>query len=193
MSQFDIVAIGTSAGGLKALTEVLSNLPKDFPVPILIVQHLDPRHKSLMAEILQRHSDMNIKEAEDGEDIKNSTVYIAPPNRHMLTTDKKIELTKTEFVHFSRPSIDLLFDSVAADYKDRAIAVILTGSGMDGAIGIKAIKENGGTTIAQDSRTSEYFSMPDTAIKTGSIDFILPLNEIAGALVKLVTIEPGEQ
>ncbi len=190
MTQFDIVAMGASAGGLKALTEILSVLPADFPVPILIVQHLDPRHKSLMAEILQRHCQMKVKEAENDEDIQKSIVYVAPPNKHMLVSDGKIALTSSAFVHFTRPSIDLTFESVAADYQERAIGVILTGTGKDGSMGIKAIKEKGGTTIAQDEKTSEHFGMPQAAIATGTVDFVLPLQDIAPAIIALIS---GEQ
>ncbi len=190
MNQFDIVSIGASAGGLKALSEVLSGLPALLPVPILIVQHLDPRHKSLMAEILQRHCKMKVKEAVNDEPIEQSIVYVAPPNKHMLVSDGKIALNSSAFVHFTRPSIDLLFESVAADFGDRAIGVILTGTGRDGSMGIKAIKERGGTTIAQDEATSEHFGMPQAAISTGSIDFILPLQDIPPAITALVS---GEQ
>ncbi len=182
--QFEVVAIGASAGGLKALTEVLSLFPADFPVPIVIVQHLDPRHKSLMAEILQRHCKMLVKEAENGEELQPA-VYIAPPNKHMLISDGKVVLTSTEFVHYSRPSIDLMFESVAAGFGDKVIGVILSGTGVDGAQGIKAIKERGGTTIAQNAETSEHFGMPQAAISTGAVDFVLPLLEIAPAVLAL--------
>jgi two-component system chemotaxis response regulator CheB len=192
MSQFDIVAIGTSAGGLKTLSELLSGLPSNLPVPILIVQHLDPQHKSLIAEILQRHCKMKVKEGVHEETIQPSTVYIAPPNKHMLVSDRKIILTVTAFVHFTRPSIDLLFESVAADFGNKAIGVILTGTGIDGSLGIKAIKERGGTTIAQDKRTSEYFGMPQAAIATGAVDFILPLQDIAHAIITLVRRDQEE-
>ncbi len=190
MTQFDIVAMGASAGGLKALTEILSVLPADFQVPILIVQHLDPRHKSLMAEILQRHCQMKVKEAVNDEPIEKAMVYVAPPNKHMLVSDGKIALTSSAFVHFTRPSIDLTFESVAADYQDRAIGVILTGTGRDGSMGIKAIKEKGGTTIAQDEKTSEHFGMPQAAIATGTVDFVLPIQDIAPAIIALIS---GEQ
>ncbi len=190
MNQFDIIAIGASAGGLKALSEVLSGLPAELPVPVLIVQHLDPRHKSLMAEILQRHCKMRVKEAVHDEKIQKSIVYVAPPNKHMLVSDGKIALTSSAFVHFTRPSIDLLFESVAADFGARAIGVILTGTGKDGSMGIKAIKERGGTTIAQDEATSEHFGMPQAAISTGAIDFILPLQDISPAITALIS---GEQ
>jgi two-component system chemotaxis response regulator CheB len=192
MRQFDIVAIGTSAGGLKALSEVLSKLPEDFPVPILIVQHLDPRHKSLLVDILQRHCKMKIKEAEHEEGMKPSIAYIAPPNRHMLVTKRNIVLTSSAFVHFSRPSIDLLFESVAADFGEKAIGVILTGTGRDGSMGIKAIKERGGTTIAQDEETSEHFGMPQAAIATGAVDFVLPLSDIVHSINTLITKDQGE-
>ncbi len=190
MTQFDIVAMGASAGGLKALTEILSALPADFPVPILIVQHLDPRHKSLMAEILQRHCSMKVKEAANDEPIEKSIVYVAPPNKHMLVSDGRIALTSSAFVHFTRPSIDLTFESVAADYQERAIGVILTGTGKDGSMGIKAIKEKGGTTIAQDEKTAEHFGMPQAAIATGTVDFVLPIQDIAPAIIALIS---GEQ
>ncbi|NJD52509.1 MAG: chemotaxis protein CheB [Candidatus Methanoperedens sp.] len=186
MGQFNIVAIGSSAGGLKALSTVLSGLSGDLPVAVLVVQHLEPRHKSLMAEILQRNCKMKVKEAEHGEDLNINAVYIAPPNKHMLANDGKIVLTSTAFVHFVRPSIDLLFESVAADFGDRSIGVILTGTGSDGSMGIRAIKERGGTTIASDEKTSEFFGMPQAAIATGAVDFILPLQDIAHAIEVLV-------
>lgn len=185
MGQFDIVAIGSSAGGIKAIAIILSALPVDFPAPILIVQHLDPSHKSLIVEIMQRHSRLRVTEAIDGETMNPSTVYIAPPNKHMLVNDGKIQLTSTAFFHFSRPSIDLLFESVAATFGERAIGIILTGSGHDGTMGIKAIKENGGTTIAQDEARSEYRDMPQSAISTGMVDFVLAIQEIAPAIIAL--------
>ncbi len=186
MGQFNTVAIGASAGGLRALSTVLSGLSSDLPAAVLVVQHLEPRHKSLMAEILQRSCKMKVKEAEHGETINLSVVYIAPPNKHLLVSDGKIVLTSTAFVHFVRPSIDLLFESVAADFGNKAIGVILTGTGSDGAMGIRAIKERGGTTIAQDEKTSEFFGMPQAAIDTGSVDFILPLQDIGHSIEVLV-------
>ncbi|RPJ50597.1 MAG: chemotaxis protein CheB [Methanobacteriota archaeon] len=187
MSNFEVIAIGASAGGLKALMEVLSRLPADLPLSILIVQHLDPRHKSLLVELLQRRCQIKIKEAANDELIEKSVVYIAPPDRHLLLADGKTYLTSTAFVHFSRPSIDLMLESVAASMDGKSIGVILTGSGMDGAMGIKAIKEQGGTTIAQDPDTAEHNSMPRSAIATGMVDFVLPLAEIAPAIITLIT------
>jgi two-component system chemotaxis response regulator CheB len=184
---FDVIALAASAGGLAALSHILAALPADFPAAMVIVQHLDPRHRSLMADILSRRTRLQVKQAEEGDRLYPATVYIAPPNRHLLVNpDGSLSLTQSELVHFVRPSADLLFESVAASYKDRAIAVVLTGTGSDGAMGVRAIKKMGGTVIAQDEQTSEFFGMPSAAIQSGSVDFILPLDEIAAALVTLV-------
>jgi two-component system chemotaxis response regulator CheB len=186
-SAFDLVAIASSAGGLRALTEVLSGLTADFPASITVVQHLDPRHRSLMADILNRQSRLPIKQAEEGDRVQPGSVFIAPPDRHLLVNvDGTLSLSRTELVHFVRPSADLLFESVAASFKDRALAVMLTGTGSDGATGVEAIKKMGGTVIAQDEGTSEFFGMPGAAIQTGVVDFVLPLKDIGPALTKLI-------
>jgi two-component system, chemotaxis family, protein-glutamate methylesterase/glutaminase len=184
---FEIVALAASAGGLKALTDVLATLPADFPAAIVVVQHLDRRHRSLMAEILNRRTALQVVEAREGDLLQPGRAYIAPPDRHLLVNaDRTLSLSQTELVHFVRPSADLLFESTAASYKERAIAVVLSGSGMDGAMGVRAIKKMGGTVIVQDEKTSEHFGMPDAAQRTGMADFILPLPEIAPALQTLV-------
>ena len=186
-ASFDIVAIASSAGGLAALTSTLSALPADFPAAVLVVQHLDPRHRSLMAEILSRRTALAVVQAVGGEPIEAGTVYVAPPDHHLLANaNRTLELAQTELVHFVRPSADLLFESVAAAYRERSIAVVLTGSGSDGAMGVEAVKKMGGTVLAQDESTSEFFSMPSAAIATGKVDFVLPLEEMAPALLSLV-------
>jgi two-component system, chemotaxis family, protein-glutamate methylesterase/glutaminase len=185
---FEIVALAASAGGLKALTDVLASLPADFPAALVVVQHLDPRHRSLMAEILNKRTALPVAEAREGDRLEPGRAYIAPPNRHLLVNpDHTLSLTQTELVHFVRPSADLLFESAAASYRERAIAVVLSGSGKDGAMGVKAIKKMGGTVIVQDERTSEFFGMPEAAQQTGMADFVLPLHEIAPALQTLVS------
>jgi two-component system chemotaxis response regulator CheB len=185
-ARYDIIAIASSAGGLGALTRLLSSISAGFPATILVVQHLDPRHESLMADILSRRTELAVKQAEAGTSIEAGTVYIAPPDKHLLVNqDGTLSLTQTELVHFVRPSADLLFESVAAAFCERAIAVVLTGSGRDGAMGVVAIKKMGGTVIAQDEASSEFFAMPSAAIETGQVDFVLPLEEISGALVSL--------
>jgi len=189
---YEVIAIGSSAGGLAALTETLSTLPAGLPASILVVQHLDPRHRSLLAEILGRRTALTVVQAHGGEQIVPGFVYIAPPDQHMLVDDgPTIALTRSELVHFVRPSVDLLFESVAALYRERAIAVVLTGSGSDGAMGVVAVKKMGGTVIAQDEGTSDYFAMPSAAIATGNVDFVLPVQEIAPALVSLVIGAPS--
>lgn len=184
---FDVVAIAASAGGLRALTSVLSALSRDFPAAVTVVQHLDPRHRSLMAELLSRQSRLPVKQAEDGDRLCPGSVFVAPPDRHLLVNpDGTLSLSRADLVHFLRPSADLLFESVAASFKDRAIAVVLTGTGADGSSGLQAIKKMGGTVVSQDEGTSEFFGMPSAAIQTGQVDFVLPLEEIASALTKLV-------
>ena len=188
-SAFDIVAMAASAGGLRAISEILANLPEGFPAAIVVVQHLDPRHRSLMADILSRKTRLRVKEAQADDQVQGNHVFIAPPNRHLLVNpDGSLSLTQTELVHFVRPSVDLLFESVAASFRARAIAVVLTGTGTDGAMGVRAIKKMGGTVIAQDEGSSEFFGMPAAAIETGDVDFVLPLQDIANALLKLVDV-----
>ncbi len=145
---FEIVAIASSVGGLTALSRVLSSLPETFAAAVVAVQHLDPRHRSLLAEIIGRRSPLPV-----------------------------------------RPAADLPFESVAASYGKRAIAVVLTGSGRDGSIGVSAIKQRGGTVIAQDEATSEFYGMQSAAIRTGVVDFVMSLDEIAPALRTLVNGE----
>ncbi|GCL43469.1 chemotaxis protein CheB [Dolichospermum planctonicum] len=187
LPNFDIVAVAASAGGLTALIEVLTDLPADFKAAIVIVQHLDPRHPSLMAEILSRRTVLKVIQANEGDKLTPGTVYIAPPNNHLLVNGEgKVSLSQSEMVHFLRPSADLLFESVAASYQARAIAVVLSGTGTDGAMGVEAIKKMGGTVIVQDAKTAEFPGMPAAAIKTGNVDFILPLAEISLALRTLI-------
>jgi two-component system chemotaxis response regulator CheB len=184
---FEVVAVAASAGGLNALSQLLAGLPGDFPAAVLVVQHLDPRHRSLMADILSRRTVLKVKQAEADDELRPGTVFVAPPNKHLLVNPEgTLALAQSELVHFVRPSADLLFESVAASFKDRVIGVVLSGSGSDGSMGVQAIKKMGGTVIAQDERTSEFFGMPNAAIQTGSVDFILPLTEIPPALVTLV-------
>jgi len=140
-----------------------------------------------MADLLSRQTRLAIAQADEGDCIRPGAVFIAPPDRHMLVnTDGTLALARTELVHFVRPSADLLFESVAASFRDRAIAVILTGTGSDGSGGLKAVKRMGGTVIAQDEGSSEFFGMPRAAIGTGQVDFVLPLNEIGPALTRLI-------
>ena len=186
MPQFDVVAIGASAGGVEALHVVAGALPADFPVPVLIVQHMDPRHKSMLATLLARRCRLRVKQAAQDEEMLGGTMYIAQPDMHLIVRAGHLVLTDTKQVHFSRPSIDLLFQSVADTYGDRAIGVILSGSGVDGADGIRAIKAKGGTTLVQDPSRAAHTGMPTAARATNCVDFTLPLEDIGPALASLV-------
>ncbi len=189
---FKVVALCASVGGLKALSQILSALPADFPCAITVVQHLSPQHSSQLADILSRRTALVVKQAEAGDLLHPGKVYIAPPDNHLLVnSDGTLSLTHTELVHFVRPSADLLLESMAASLKQRAIAVVLTGAGVDGAMGVRAIKQMGGRVVVQNQATSEVFGMPGAAIATGSTDLIVSLDEIATTLVKLVAIEDG--
>jgi two-component system chemotaxis response regulator CheB len=140
-----------------------------------------------MADILSRRTSLAVRQAREGDCLQAGTVYIAPPDRHLLVVPGgSLTLTQSELVHFVRPSADLLFESVAASFKDRAIAVVLSGTGSDGSMGVRAIKKMGGTVIAQDRETAEFSGMPASAVDTGVVDFILPLEEIPPALVTLI-------
>jgi two-component system, chemotaxis family, protein-glutamate methylesterase/glutaminase len=184
---FEIVAIASSAGGLSALVQVLSALPEGFPVAIALVQHTDPRHHSYLAEILGRRTGLRVRPAADGDQLEPGTVYVAPPDHHLLVeAGGRLRLVQTARVHFVRPAADRLFGSVAEAFGPRAIAVVLTGSGRDGADGIRAIKHGGGTVIAQDASSAEHSGMPGAAIGTGCVDQVLHLDHIAPALVHLI-------
>lgn len=190
---FPLVAICASAGGLKALSQVLSALPADFPAAITVVQHISPQYPSLMAEILDRQTDLAVKPAATGDVLRPGRVFVAPPDQHLLVNpDLTLSLSHSALVHFVRPSADLLFESAASSFQQQAIAVVLTGTGSDGTMGVQAIKQMGGTVIVQSEETSEYTGMPLAAINTGAVDQIVPLSEIASALLQLVTSK-GEE
>lgn len=186
------MVIASSAGGVAALSSVLSQLPGTFPASVLVVQHLDPRHETLLAEILSRRTPLPVRLATDGEAMSPGNVYIAPPNRHLLVRKgNRLGLSDAELVHFVRPSADLLFESVAATYGDRVVGVVLTGSGSDASMGVRAVKERGGTVIVEDPESAQFSGMPRAAIESGGVDFVLPLAEIPEALVALVM--PGDE
>ena len=185
--RFDILAVASSAGGVSALRELFGALPANLPVPVVVVQHLDPRHETVIAEVVGRHTPLTVKLAEADETVKAGVVYVAPPNRHLLVDAQgTLSLSQSAMVHFVRPSADLLFESVAGAFGAGVIACVLTGTGSDGAMGVRAVKARGGTVIAEDPATAEFNSMPEAAIATGDVDFVLPLEEIADVVAGLV-------
>jgi two-component system chemotaxis response regulator CheB len=191
---FPVIAMAASVGGLNALSVILGDLPAGFPAAIAIVMHLSPDHKSILAEILNRRTHLRVKEAHTGDVLCPSGVFVAPPNHHLFVAqDGRLKLSSSaaKKINYARPSAEPLFVSVAAVYQKDAIAVVLTGGDGDGSFGVQIIKDHGGKVIAQDRPTSQDFSMPETSIKTGDVDFILPLDEIAPKLIALVGAGPG--
>ncbi len=181
--------MAASAGGLNALSVILGGLPADFPAAIAIVMHISPDHKSVLAEILSSRSRLKVRQANTGDRLCHSSVFVAPPNHHLSVMkggNLRLSSSNAEKVHYARPSAEPLFASVAEVYKTNSIAVVLTGGDGDGSFGVQIIKDKGGQVIAQDRPTSQDFSMPETSINTGDVDFILPLNEIAPKLIELV-------
>jgi two-component system chemotaxis response regulator CheB len=185
--QYDAIVIGSSAGGLKALLELLSFIPKSYPIPIIIVQHLLDGNDSMLAELLDEKSAIRVKEAEDKEPLLEGFAYLAPPGYHLLIEDDHtLSLSMDPRVNFSRPSIDVLFDSAAFVYEERCIGIVLTGASGDGSQGLCKIKENGGLTLVQDPSTAEFNTMPKTAIEAIAVDHILPLDEMGHFLISIV-------
>jgi two-component system, chemotaxis family, protein-glutamate methylesterase/glutaminase len=180
----DVIAIGASAGGFPAILQVLPALSADAPA-VLIVQHLDRKRKSFLAPLLAAKTSKPVKEAQHGEPILGGTIYVCPPDQHMLVAGGNIELSHSELVHFSRPSIDLLFESVAGRYGARCMGVILSGSNSDGATGIRGIRQAGGITVAQLPSSAEFHTMPQAAIDTGCIDLIASLDKLGDEIMWL--------
>ena len=184
-----MVALAASAGGLDALTAVLSGLPADLAVPVLALEHLLPDHRSVLPQILARRTRLEVKGAEDGERLRPGFVYVAPPDAHtVVDSDGSLRLERSPPVRFVRPSVDLLFESLARVFGAHALVVVLTGAGSDGAAGVRAVKDAGGTIIAQDEESSAHFGMPGAAIATGAVDLILPLDNISAAIVGMVSV-----
>jgi two-component system chemotaxis response regulator CheB len=183
----DLVAVGTSLGGLNALLTVLRVLPAGFAAPIVVVQHRGAASDGSLAELLQVHTALRVVEAEDKTLLEQSTVYVAPADYHLLVEDRASLALSTEGpVRFARPSIDVLFESAAAAYGSAALAILLTGASDDGAAGLATIKRRGGRTMVQDPATAECATMPAAGIAAAAIDYILPLERIGPYLLSLV-------
>ena len=186
MDIIKIITIGASSGGLRAINAIIEKLPREFAIPILIVQHLHRESDGFWIDLMNQKSKLIVKEAENNEPISSGTVYIAPPDYHLIIDfDKNIALSKDEKVSFSRPSIDVLFESASDVFGKNTLGIVLTGTNSDGSNGLAKIKKNGGITIAQDPAEAEFKEMPEAAIKKSEIDFILSLDEIALFLKKM--------
>jgi two-component system, chemotaxis family, protein-glutamate methylesterase/glutaminase len=184
--EYKAVVIGASAGGMDAIKKILSNLPKKTSLPVIIVQHISSRSDSYWIKILNKECELKVKEADEKEIIANGVVYIAPPGYHlMIEKDFTFSLASDERVNYSRPSIDVLFETAADAYKETLIGIVLTGANADGAEGLRIIKEKGGLTIVQDPETSEVKAMPKAAIKVAKPLYILPLAKIPELLTSI--------
>ena len=164
---------------------MLHDLPADFPLPILVVIHLHPDYTSHAAEILRRHTQLQVKDGEEHDTLQPGVVYMAPRNRHLLVNSGRITLADTAAVHFIRPALDQTFNSVVEAYGAHVIGVVLSGFGKDGSEGLRAIKTAGGFTIVEDPLTARFPAMPSAAIAAATADRMVPLQEIAPLLVKL--------
>ncbi|MEV5595469.1 chemotaxis protein CheB [Streptomyces sp. NPDC052496] len=174
-----VVAIAASAGGVFALLELFGSFAVGPPVPTLVVQHLSPRHRTLLDTILQRRTRVPITLARDGERAGAGRVYLAPPDRHLLIgPEGTLTLSDTERVNWVRPAADRLFTSVAETYGDRAWAFVLSGTGRDGAVGARAVKAGGGTVVVQDPDSADYPGMPRATLETSVVDHVLGLHDI---------------
>lgn len=182
---FEIVVVGTSSGGLKALQSLLSGLPAEFPMPLVVVQHRGKDSEPGLCEFLDRSSSLPVSEPEDKEVMLPGHAYLAPRDYHLLIEERSFALSTEPPVAFARPSIDVLFESTADEYKEHAIGVILTGANRDGARGLAKIKARGGLALVEDPASAAFREMPEAAIDCSDVDRILPLEEIAPFLTKL--------
>ena len=182
-----IVGIGASAGGLEALQSFFANTPIDTGLAFIVVQHLSPDYKSLMVELLSKYTEMAVLRVEgDGMPIEPNTVYLIPPKKNMVVVGGKLYLSEQPERHALNLPIDVFLRSLAEDQKERAIAVILSGTGSDGTRGVRAVKEEGGTIFVQDEASAKFNGMPKSAINTGLADYVLPPEEMPGALVNFI-------
>jgi two-component system, chemotaxis family, protein-glutamate methylesterase/glutaminase len=186
MSEYDVVVIGASWGGLKAIEQLLAELPEDFPVPIVIAQHRDiDAEDQLLGKLLGRHTPLRVLDADDKAPLSVGTVLLSPPGYHLLVTEGCVELSVDAPVQFARPSIDVLFDSAAETYGPRVLGILLTGANADGADGLAEIARRGGRTVVQDPDTAERPEMPRAALKKLRPDHVLDLDEVARLLREL--------
>jgi two-component system chemotaxis response regulator CheB len=185
MNNYKIIVIGCSMGGITALEKLLSPLPSSFSIPIVIVQHISPVSENYLVDILNDSCNLIVKEVDEKEKIKKGHIYIAPPDYHVLIeTDFTFTLSLEDKVNFSRPSIDVLFETAADCCKNKTIGIILTGANNDGASGLKKIKNAGGITIVQEPIEAKISTMPKAAIKSTGPHYILKLEKITGLLIK---------
>ena len=194
--KIEIVAIGTSTGGPNALAEVIPHLPKDFPVPVVIVQHMPPVFTQLLAQRLGSRAQLPVREGAAGENLVPGRVWIAPGDYHMIVVRRgtvvTLGLTQGPQENSCRPAVDVLFRSVAKTYGASVLAVVMTGMGSDGALGARQIHEGGGQVLVQDESSSVVWGMPGAVVDAGLADKICPLRDIAQEIIRRVTVARNE-
>jgi len=182
---YSVVAIGTSWGGLGALTKLLGDLPPDFPIPVVVVQHRSNDSERLLGQLLQDATHLRVCEIEDKDELSPGTVHLAPANYHVLIEEGYLSLTIEEPVRFSRPSIDVMLTSAADTYGSAAIGVVLTGANEDGAQGLALIVKRGGLAFVQDPKTAEIPIMPAAAVRAVPTAEVLSLDALVARLIEL--------
>lgn len=186
-SKIAIVAIAASAGGVTAIRKVLSGLPADFPAPILCLQHLSPSETNVLAQVLQLRTELKVRWAHQGEELKAGVVYVSPPDHYFVVhANGTISLAPQATKHGWHHGVNHFFESVAESYADRALVIVMTGTGKGGAEGVRAVSGQDGIVLAQDKVSSVAYGMPEAAIATGCVDRVLPREAIASLLVSLV-------
>src|SRR6185369_15230321 len=184
---FPVVGIGASAGGLEALEQFLRRVPKDSGLALVIVQHLDPTHKGIMPELLQRATGMEVYQVRDRMRVKPNCVYVIPPNRDMSILHGVLHLFEPAAPRGLRLPIDFFLRSLAEDRQDRSIGVILSGMGSDGTMGLRAIKEKAGLVLVQEPASAKFDSMPRSAIEAGLADLVAPVEELPAKILSYLS------
>ncbi|MBV8820409.1 MAG: hypothetical protein JO022_18760, partial [Acidobacteriaceae bacterium] len=186
--RFVVVAIGASAGGIEATKDLLKHLPSDTGLSFVLVQHLDPKHHSILTDLLTKDTAMPVSEVKDGMKVERNHVYVIPPNSSMSISDRTLRLHPREESRGVHMPIDYFMRSVADEFGSHSIGVVLSGSGTDGTLGIAEIQAQGGVTFAQDDATAKYNSMPQSAVNSGCIDYVLPPKQIARELARIARL-----
>ena len=180
---FPVVGLGASAGGLDAFQKFFDAMPADSGMAFVLIQHLDPTHASMMRDLLSGHTEMRVLEAADAMPLEPNHVYLIPPGAYLALQDGALRLSEPRERHGARLPFDFFLRSLAEESGERAICAILSGTGADGSLGLKAVNENGGLVIVQDPREAAHDGMPRTAIDTGCADLILPVAKIPEAII----------
>ena len=183
-AEFPIIGIGASAGGLETLETFFSNMPGNVNMAFIIIQHLSPKHKSIMVSLLMKHTNMAVREIEDGMKVESNCVYLNPPGKNVTIINRTLQLMEPVVTGYINMPIDFFFRSLSEDLGERAICIILSGTATDGTLGIKAVKGKGGMAMVQDPATAKYDGMPRSAVETGVVDIVLPVEKMPGELIK---------